>query len=386
MPKILRITTVPISLKLLLTGQMQFMQSQGWQVLMVSADGPERKDVMEAEDCPHVIIPFTRAITPWQDLQCLWQLILLMREWRPDVVHTHTPKAGLLGMLAARLTGVPVRIHTIAGLPFMTASGFRKKLLQFIERLTYWGAQHVWPNSQSMLRYVQSIQLCPEHKLDVISAGSTNGIDLNVFSQSQVGEKRRSVVKSQIRFETKSTYLMSIGRVVKDKGIPEVVAAFKTLYEERPYLRLILVGPLEEERAEELLPTETLTTIRKHVAIQHIGWTDDVAAFLCLTDILVHASHREGFPNVPLQAGAMECPIVCSAIPGNVDIVEHGQTGQTYSVGDSKALQEAITQCLDNRQAAQDMAQKLRQRIEYYFARPKLHEALLKRYEELVEG
>lgn len=384
MSTLLRITTVPISLKLLLTGQMRYMAQHGFRVIMASAEGPEREEVIAKEGCPHVIIPFTRAITPLQDLKCLWLLIQLIRRERPDIIHTHTPKAGLLGMLAARFTGVPVRIHTIAGLPFMTASGFRRRLLIAMEKLTFWGAQHVWPNSQSMLTYVREQQLCPERKLDLIEEGSTNGIDLQQFSPATLVPEKLAEIKATFAYDPQYTYLLAVGRIVKDKGIPELVAAFTALQAEYPLLRLLLIGPLEEERTEELLPPATLAAIRENSAIQHIAWTDEVACYLHLADILVHASHREGFPNVPLQAGAMLCPLVCSEIPGNVDIVTHGETGLLFKVGDPDHLVAMLRAALQQPEQAQAMARHLRAKIEQQFDRPVVHAALLARYRELL--
>lgn len=382
--KLLRITTVPISLRLLLTGQMRFMREHGFDVRMISADGPERALVIEAEDCPHEIVPFTRAITPVQDLQCLWRLIRLLRRERPDIVHTHTPKAGLLGMLAARLTGVPVRIHTVAGLPFMTAGGRKRQLLMLMERLTYWGAQHVWPNSPSMLAYMREIRLCPERKLGMISRGSTNGIDLGRFSPAAVPAATLERLRAEIGYDPDATYLLAVGRVVKDKGIPELVEAFANLHEQFPRLRLLLVGPLERERAEETLPAATLQAIESHPAIQHIGWSDEVPALLLLADTLVHASHREGFPNVPLQAGAMGLPIVCSAIPGNIDIVEHERTGLTFPVGDTAALRDVLERALSGEEEGQKMAAALRKEVEELYDRRVIHAALLEKYQALV--
>src|SRR5690242_3117643 len=152
-PRLLRITTVPISLKLLLRGQLAFMQSQGFEVLAVSADGKEIQSVTE-EGVNHKIVPFTRKITLIQDLICLWQLIVLIRKFRPDIVHTHTPKAGLLGMLAAWICGVPLRMHTVAGLPLVEARGFKRAVLKITERITYWCAHRLYPNSGMLKEFI----------------------------------------------------------------------------------------------------------------------------------------------------------------------------------------------------------------------------------------
>ena len=136
-----------MALSYLLPGQMHFMASHGFDVLMISADGKELPAVIEKEQCRHMIVPMTRKITPIQDLKCLFQLIRIFKKEKPDIVHTHTPKAGLLGMLAAKYCGIKVRIHTVAGLPLMVEKGFKYQLLKFIEKLTYAAASQVWPNS-----------------------------------------------------------------------------------------------------------------------------------------------------------------------------------------------------------------------------------------------
>lgn len=159
---------------------------------------------------------------------------------------------------------------------------------------------------------------------------------------------------------------------------------FTALHQSDGRLRLVLLGPVERERPEETLVPELLQALDTHPAVRHLPWSDDVPAFMALADLLVHASHREGFPNVPLQAGAMGCPIVCSHIPGNTDIVDHGRTGLTYPVGDAEALTAAIQAVLANPAAARQRALALRQRVEAEFDRKVIHSALLKRYQSLL--
>lgn len=384
MPKLIRITTVPISLKFLITGQMRFMREHGWEVLMVSADGPERKAVIEAEDCRHEIIPMTRTVNPRSDIRCLRQLIRLFRSEKPDIVHSHTPKAGLLGMLAAKLTGVPVRIHTVAGMPLMTATGTAKFILNVTERLTYAAATHVWPNSRSLLKYIRVKRLVSNRKLDIVGGGSSNGIDLNVYTREAVSSEKLSEVQESIHYDSDLTYLLAIGRMVVDKGIPELISVFDQLFQEHPHLRLILLGPLEQERSAETLPTHIVRKIQEHPGIIHFQWSDEIPAFLHLADIFIHCSHREGFPNVVLQAGAMECPIVCSNIPGNIDIVEHEKTGLQFQVKDEAALSASLNRALSNREWVQLMATDLRAVVQRQFARKQIHDELLTRYNYLI--
>ncbi len=253
-----------------------------------------------------------------------------------------------------------------------------------MEKITCWGANHVWPNSLSMLEAVRSLRICPERKLEIIGRGSTNGIDLGQFSPSSVEKGQVDHVRETIGYDPSLSYLAVIGRVVKDKGIGELVEAFIRLFESFPRIRLLLIGPLERERAEETLSAETLDLIDRHPGIQHIGWTDEVPAYLHVADLLVHPSHREGFPNVLLQAGAMGCPIVCSAIPGNIDIVTDGSTGLSFPVGDAVALEARIRSALERPDAMRAMAQRLRSIVEDRYDRQVLHQLLLERYEELL--
>lgn len=386
MPKILRIATIPLSLNILLTGQMKFMKANGYEVLMISADGKEIEALTTREKCPHIIVNMSRSISPFQDLKCLYQLVKIIRRERPDIVHTHTPKAGLLGMLAAKICAVPLKIHTIAGLPLMTASGMKRQLLVQVEKLTYWAADFVLPNSHSIMNFVRQKKLTSNAKLDMIGGGSSNGIDLGRFSINSLKADRLQRVKDSVDYLEEHRYILAVGRVVKDKGIEELVRAYIRLKEDYNGLRLVILGPLENERAEELLDEDVLNQIQIDEDITHINWSDEVEYYMDLAEILVHASYREGFPNVMLQAGAMECPIVCSEIAGNIDIVQDHTTGLYFEVGNVDDLVEKISFALQNQQKMEAFAKKLRLEIEEQFSRVQFHKALLQFYQTKFNG
>jgi glycosyltransferase involved in cell wall biosynthesis len=360
------------------------MTENGFEVIMVSTNDERVSTLIQREKSRHFAIPFTRVISPIKDLLCLAQLIRLVLAEKPDIIHTHTPKAGLLGMLAAKICRVPHRIHTVAGLPFMTAVGLKKKLLINVEKLTYWSANQVWPNSNSMLKVIDEGNLCPSNKLNIIANGSSNGIDLSVFSREKVTAERLIAAKEVLSYKEDVLYLLAIGRIVNDKGIIELLEAFQQLSTKFEAVQLVLVGPLEYVRSEESLSEDLVTTIRSNPRITHVSWTDDVPAFLALANVLIHASHREGFPNVPLQAGAMECPVVCSDIPGNIDIVENDVTGRLFPVGDSQRLTEAVLDAIAEPEKNQKMVKELRAQIENQFSRPFIQKSLLKRYHTLL--
>jgi glycosyltransferase involved in cell wall biosynthesis len=339
MPKLIRITTVPISLKLLLSGQMKYMKEQGWEVIMVSAEGRELDQVSRNEGVRHVVIPFTRKITPLDDIKCIWQLIKLFNTEKPDIVHTHTPKAGLLGMIAANLAGVKIRIHTLAGIPAMAAEGGKKSLLETVEKWTYSNATEVWPNSQGLRKFVVKNGLCAESKLRVIGKGSTNGVDLEKFSREALKENHLVAATMRILPGEDEFIILAVGRLVKDKGIEELVSAFlNSKIVNRS--KLVLLGAFEQDLNP--LSPETIATIQDHPKIVQIDWSDHVSHYLALADVLVHPSHREGFPNVLLEAGAMHVPVICSDIIGNSDIVTQQKTGLMFPAKDAVALKEAL--------------------------------------------
>jgi glycosyltransferase involved in cell wall biosynthesis len=380
--KLIRITTVPMALRYLLPGQMKFMQQNGFEVVMISADGPELNDVIANEGCRHIIVPMTRKITPLQDLKCLFRLIKIFKKERPGIVHTHTPKAGLLGMLAAKLCGVKIRIHTVAGMPLMVEKGFKLWLLSSIEKLTYSAANHVWPNSRSLYNYIVEHQFTSQKKLQIISKGSTNGINIARFSKNALDEKIVTEIKNSIHYSSEFIYLLCIGRLVADKGIVELVHVFTALQKKQPRLKLILVGDFENSL--DPLPQDILEQIQTNHNIIHISWTQQVEYYMHIAHLFVFPSHREGFPNVLLQAGAMELPIICSRIPGNVDIVIHRQTGLIFETANETDMEAQVQYALAEPLHMQLMAVGLQQIIDMDYRRENIWQNILATYNSLL--
>jgi glycosyltransferase involved in cell wall biosynthesis len=382
MPKLIRITTAPLSLKYLLSNQMRYMKEQGFDVIMVSSEGKEWPDLLKNEQCPNRIIPMTRKITPFQDMRSLWLLYKLFKKEKPDIVHSHTPKAGLLAMLAARLAGVKIRIHTIAGLRFMTATGTTRKVLVFMEKLTAKAAHHVWPNSYSLQAYIKENKLVNEKKLQVIGHGSSNGVDLKRYSVTALKPEKLEEIKKQLNYDEQYCYLLNMGRIVKDKGIDEVLRSFKTVHAANDKLRLIVLGAFEDDL--DPISDEAREILKTHPAIIHIDWSDHVEYFMHLSHLLIHASYREGFPNTLLQTGAMGCPIVCSAIEGSVDIVTHKETGLLFQSKNADDLLEKLSYALAQPEEMQQYAVNLRKKIENYFSQEYLHGCIKEKYLELL--
>ncbi|MDX5438270.1 MAG: glycosyltransferase, partial [Pontibacter sp.] len=181
MAKLFLITTVQISLQKLITGQLPYMRSKGFEPLMISADGPEAEAVVAEQQCEHVLVPMTRKVTPLQDLRSLWEFYKLCKKYRPEIIHSHTPKAGIVGMLGGLLAGVPVRLHTVAGLPLMETTGLTRRILNAVEKLTYACATKVYPNSTVLKDFILDSGFCGPEKVKVIGNGSSNGINTTFF-------------------------------------------------------------------------------------------------------------------------------------------------------------------------------------------------------------
>ncbi len=383
MPLLIRVTTVPLSLHVLLRNQLKYMQEHGLEVIMVSADGKERETVVANEQCRHIIIPMTRKITPVRDIVAFYKLTRLLRKLKPDIVHSHTPKAGLIAMLASRFAGVRIRIHTIAGLRFMTSSGVKRWILIRMEKLTALFATHVWPNSFSLMQYVKEKKLVNDAKLEVIGGGSSNGIDLSRFSKEKLEVGRLRKIKEQVRFDSHLIYLLCVGRIVKDKGVEELVKAFVELYETNSKVRLLLVGGYEDEL--DPVSDEIKAIIHNHPGVIMAGWSEEVEYFMAFANMLVHPSHREGFPNVLLQAGAMQCPVICSKIPGNTDVIEHQNTGLVFMAKNKDSLLCTIKEAIENPAGMEQYAKALRNKVEKFYDQPVVHRMIYERYKELLK-
>jgi glycosyltransferase involved in cell wall biosynthesis len=381
--KIVRITTVPISLKVLLKGQFDFMQKKGFNLLAISAKGKESSEISTEFYTPHLEFPLTRKITPIIDLYCLIKLTIFFSQYKPTIVHSHTPKAGLIGMLAARLAGVPIKIHTIAGLPLMTAKGLKKKLLVAVEKLTYWAADEVLPNSKSMYDYLLKERLINQSKLKIIGEGSSNGFDENQFNIKNVKETDIELIKKEINYNPDNFYLLFVGRMVVDKGLIEMIESFAQLKKTYSNLKLIILGEFENELS--LVPEEIKDIIKNDSSIYHLGWQDDVQNYLSISNLLIHPSHREGFPNIVLQAAAMNCPIMCSRIPGNIDIVSSNRVGYLFNANDRKSLINVFENVYADYDLAKSKSEVLNKYIWENFPRKKVHQKIYQYYISKLE-
>ena len=379
-PQLIRITTVPVSLKTLLKGQHRFMSENGYDVVGVSSEGKALHDVHENEGVRVVALEMTRTISLFKDLKALWGFYRLCIKEKPLMVHSHTPKAGIVGMLGAKLAGVPIRLHTVAGLPLMEAIGLKRKVLDIVEKLTYSCANMVYPNSKGLYDFILNNRFTNKEKLKVIASGSSNGIDTSFFDPQQISLEQQSQLKEDLNISVSDFVFVFVGRLVKDKGINELVSAFSNLKGHNA--KLLLVGTFEEE-LDPLLP-ETLNDIESNNNILSVGWQSDVRPYLAIANALVFPSYREGFPNVVMQAGAMGLPSIVTDINGCNEIIEEGVNGIIIPPKDVVALKSAMTEMLENKDLYQHLKSNAREMIVSRYEQKMVWEALLDEYMKLI--
>src|SRR5690554_2390934 len=381
-PKLIRITTIPLSLELLLEGQLEFMQNH-FDVVAISSDKEELKRLGKEKGYDTYHVEMTRQITPLSDLKAVFKLYKYFKREKPTIVHTHTPKAGIVGMMAAWLTGVPHRLHTVAGLPLMETTGVKRKVLNFVEKLTYRWATAVYPNSNVLYEFIVSENLAKPKKLKVIGQGSSNGIDTQYFNPVLFTEARKTLRK-ELHIPEDSFVFVFVGRLVRDKGINELVKAFQKLNsQQETKSTLLLVGFLETEL--DPLHPDVLEAIETDPNIIAVGYQQDVRPYLAASDALAFPSYREGFPNVVMQAGAMGLPTIATDINGCNEIVIPNINGLLIPPKNTETLKKAMQEMITNFDLYQQLQRNAREKITSRYERQDVWEALLATYQSLID-
>lgn len=344
MPKILRISTVPSSLNILLKGQLKFL-NRYFEITAVSGSGIDLKEVQKREDVNIHVIEMQRQISPFKDLVSLIKLYTYFRKVKPELIHSITPKAGLLSMLAGKLAGVPVRIHTFTGLVFPYKTGIMQKLLIIMDRILCYCATDIFPEGKGVMNDLIKFNIT-DKPLKIIANGNVNGIDLDFFDPDVISYSEKQTLKTALSIKEDDFVFLFVGRLVRDKGINELVRAFNQLNSEVDNIKLLLVGPFEEELDPIL--TETKRSIEENSNIISVGFQKDVRPYFAISDIFVFPSYREGFPNVVLQSLAMNVPAIVTDISGSNEIINKHINGMIVDVKNELQLLEAMCEIYKN--------------------------------------
>ncbi|MGV4438329.1 glycosyltransferase family 4 protein [Ornithobacterium rhinotracheale] len=376
--KLFRTATVPISLNILLRGQLKFL-NQFYEVTAVSGKGKNLEAVQQREGVKTMQVEMQRQISPFKDLVSLIEMYQLLKKEKPTIIHSITPKAGLLSMVAGKMAGVPIRIHTFTGLIFPYRTGFLQKILILMDKVLCACATHIFPEGKGVKHDLQRYGIT--HKpLEIIANGNVNGIDTDYFSKEQISEETLNTLREQYNISHDDFVFCFVGRLVKDKGIIELIDAFTEL--NNPKTKLILVG--KEEPKLDPLPAETIQKMNENPNIIRTGFQSDIRPFLALSHAFVFPSYREGFPNVVLQAQSMELPCIVTDISGSNEIIENNINGTIIPKQNTEELERAMRNYQHNHVALAVLKNNTRKNIIAKYTQQHVWECLHEKYEQIL--
>ena len=438
MKKIIRACTVSLSVGFV-AGMLPDLMKK-YEVVLLSSPGPEMDEAHERYRVRTIELPMERHISLMRDMVSLWRIIKVFWKERPDMVHSMTPKAGLLCMVAAWLTRVPVRVHTFTGLVFPTATGLQRRILMATDALTCFCATHVIPEGEGVKNDLLNNGITKK-PLRVLGYGNVMGIDMKRFDPKRFngnvngngnlngddnvnvdvndnGEAKKVPVNVPVLVKNTFVFLF-VGRIVRDKGMDELMAAFDMLSKKYPQTRLVLVGPYEDSL--DPVSDETRRIIKDNPAIEAVGTKrgDDLLAYYAAADCFVFPSYREGFPNTVIEAGAMGLPCIVTDINGSREIIVNGNgqramlahtfrcenvngnetlryengsgsvvvkdNGLIIPSKDAEALYEAMEMMMTDEEMRQGMASRARQMIADRFEQGFVRRCLYDFYDEIIE-
>lgn len=375
------VTTVPQSL-MFLRGQVEFMRERGFRIVAISSPGPQLSEFARIEQVPTFAVEMPRKIAVGSDIKAVEKLVSVLRKSRPTIVHAHTPKGGLLGMVAGKISRVPVRIYHIRGLPYMTAKGWRRTLLMATERISCALADRVFCVSHSIREVAVRDGICPPEKIVVFGEGSGNGVDSRShFNPERFSPGTRTDIRKAMGVPANAMLVLFVGRIVRDKGVEELAKAWILVREQFPDAWLCMVGSQEPQ---DPVDQTILNTLVGDTRVCMVGDVADTAPLYAAADLLVLPTYREGFPNVLLEAAAMQLPVIASDIPGCWDAVERDITGTLVPVRDVSSLAKAMARYLSDQMLRGRHGTAARNRVLHQFRQEFIWESVYKEYQHLL--
>lgn len=375
-PKICIVVTSLLIVRFFLMSHLAALAKKYDVTLLVNVDDP---DFMNSLEIPLTVthIDIERRIAPWRDLKALWQLIRILRARHFHLVHSISPKGGLLGMLAAWMAGVPIRIHTFQGEVWANRRGWWRAVLRFMDKLVARIATQLTVVSHSERQFLLDEGIISSEKSVVLANGSICGVDAARFHPDAA---MRGKVRRENGISDDSTVILFLGRLNRDKGLLDLARSFAAIAATVPDAILLLVGPEEEQILEEVHRICAGYGER----IKRVGFTRHPENYMAAADILCLPSYREGFGLVVIEAAATGVPAVCSRIYGITDAVEEGKTGLLFPAGDVAALAQALLKLLEDRELRRQMGEAARVRALELFPSQRIIEEMLALYEKLL--
>ena len=359
------------------------MAQRGIHMEAITSPGDRVESMSDELGIPVHTVDMPRSITPIRDLGSLAQLVGLLRRLDPDIVHSHTPKGGLLGVIAATLAGVETRFYHMRGLPFETAQGWKRALLMATETTSCTLAHQVISVGRTIRQTAIDAQICPAHKIAVLADGSGQGVDAeDRFDPGRFDDDHGRRIREKLGIDTDADVIGFVGRLVRDKGIVELADAWQQIRDDYPGAHLMAIGPFEKR---DPVPKTTQQILENDPRVHLLGYRSDVDELYTAMDILALPTHREGFPNVSLEAQAMECPVVVSGIGACRETIAEGETGICFPVGDADALADGLRTYLDDPELRRQHGEAGRRRVLDKFLPRRIWQALAQLYEAYLD-
>lgn len=374
--KIIRVAALSDSLRILLKGQLKYLNTH-FEIIGVGSGIGSSKQLAMDEGIKTIPLRIERKISPVQDLRSLYKLYRLFRKEKPFMVHSITPKAGLLSMLAAYFAGVPNRAHTFTGLVFPSRTGLMRSLLIFFNRIICFCATDLYPEGQGVKNDLLHYKITKK-PLKIISNGNVNGIDVAHFSPDHFNPHTITAKREELNITASDFVFLYVGRLVSEKGITELLGAFSELSHRHSNIKLVLVGPYENKH--DPLPKKTLDAIKNNDNVIETGFQHDVRPYFAICDVFVFPSYREGFPNVVLQCGAMGKFSIVTDINGSNEIIESGVNGEIVPIKNKEALKNAMSDCLQNKEKYHGSNESIRDIISKKYQQQIVWDGTLKEY------
>jgi glycosyltransferase involved in cell wall biosynthesis len=379
--RIARVSTVPYFVVSQLGGQIEYLSKTGALVVVVTSAGPELQR-LSSEDISVENIEIPRSISPLKDAIALFQLFLCFRRNHFDIVHSTTPKAGLLCAVAGVLARVPVRLHTFTGQPWVSLTGPHRLLARWADWVIGRLATNCYTDSESQREFLIAEGVVPAAKIGVLGRGSLAGVNLQRFNSARWAESEKMALRRELGLSESGYVILFVGRVTRDKGVGELISAFDAVIQKGFDADLLLVGPLDSERGGMVELTDAVMGGLQRV--HRVGYSDCPERYMAIADFLCLPSYREGFGTVVIEAAAMGLPTLGTRIYGLSDAVEDGVTGMLVPPRDSEALANAMLALLEEPDHLASMGQVARARCIEHFDADKVNALVAEEYVRLL--
>lgn len=382
--RIARISTVAFFVVSQLKRQIESLSASGAQVTVVASDGPEMASLKAIPDVHCAVIDIPRSISPWRDLLALIRLYRFFKCEHIDIAHSTTPKAGLLTAIAALLAGVPIRLHSFTGQPWVSMRGVRRILARGSDRLIGKLNTRCYADSKSQRQFLVEQGIIDAKQLFVIGEGSLAGVDIERFNPARFSSEARMATKHALNIPENAQVILFVGRITVDKGVHELLEAFREIKAQQSRAHLVFVGRFDSDSgvAGGISQHDIEAVQDTHI----VGYTECPEAYLTIADILCLPSYREGFGTVVIEAAAMGVPTVGSDIYGLSDAVANGETGILVPARNSAALATALSTLLADEERRMKMGRAARQRSEMLFDANLINGKLIEEYYDLLRS